>query len=134
MQRSVSVIESSLTPNINLTWVASFSDIFWIDASSESNIDLRFKQIAKAHNVPSESVLQWIADKNDWLLVYDNADGGYQIVERFLPPGNKGNIIITSRNKAFGRITTSANSLEVDKMKEEEAISLLLGSAMLGSD
>src|SRR6266850_2420025 len=134
MQRSVSVIESSLTPNINLTWMTSFSDIFWIDASSESNIDLRFKQIAKAYNVPSESVLQWIAGKNDWLLVYDNADCGYQMVERFLPQGNKGNIIITSRNKAFGRLTTSENSLEVDNMGEEEAISLLLRSAMPGSD
>src|ERR1700760_2494602 len=114
--------------------MTSFSDIFWIDASSESTIDLGFKQIAKANHVPPESTLQWIASKSDWLLVYDNADGGYQVTERFLPPGNKGNILITSRNKTFGRITTSENSLEVDNMGEEEAISLLLSSSMLGSN
>src|ERR1700760_4104212 len=112
----------------------SFSDIFWIDASSELNVVLGLKQIAQAHNISPESALQWIAAKNNWLLVYDNADGGYQVTERFLPPGNKGNILITSRNKTFGRITTSENSLEVDNMGEEEAISLLLSSSMLGSN
>jgi hypothetical protein len=114
--------------------MTSFSDIFWIDASTESSIDLRLKQIAKAHNVPAETALNWIAGKDDWLLVYDNADGGYQVVERFLPPGKKGNILITSRNKAFGRITTSESSIEVDKMREEEAISLLQNSSMVGSE
>src|ERR1700759_2856339 len=49
------------------------------------------------------------------------------------PPGNKGNILITSRNKAFGRLTTNENSLEVGQMGEEEAISLLWKSSMLGS-
>src|SRR6266568_155682 len=98
--------------------MTSFSDIFWIDASSESNIDLRLKQIARAHGIESESVLEWIAAKGNWLLVYDNADGEYQVVEKFLPPGNQGNILITSRNKALGRLTTSENSLEVDKMEE----------------
>src|SRR6266478_5515088 len=113
--------------------MTSFSDVFWIDASSESNINLCLKQIAKAHNLPPESTLHWIASQSGWLLVYDNADGEYQVVERFLPPGNKGNILITSRNKAFGRFTTSQHSLEVDKMGQEEAISLLLESSMLNS-
>src|ERR1700759_3118572 len=49
------------------------------------------------------------------------------------PPGNKGNILITSRNKVFGRLTTNENSLEVGQMGEEEAISLLWKSSMLGS-
>src|ERR1700760_2928051 len=110
-----------------------FSNIFWIDASSESNIDLGLKQIAKAHHLPLESALQWIGSKSGWLLVYDNANGEYQVVERFLPPGNNGNILITSRNKAFGRLTTNENSLEVGQMGEEEAISLLWKSSMLGS-
>src|ERR1700760_4352808 len=100
--------------------MGSFSNIFWIDASSEHTIDFRLKQIAQAHNTSPESVLQWIASKSGWLLVYDNADGEYHVVERFLPPGNKGNILITSRNKALGRLTTSESSLEVDRMGEEE--------------
>ncbi|KAF8333765.1 hypothetical protein F5887DRAFT_1257539 [Amanita rubescens] len=112
-----------------------FSDIFWIDASSESTIDLRLKQIAQANGGTAEatpsagSALKWISKKLNWLMVYDNADGGYQIVEKFLPPGDGGNILITSRNLELMRITE--NSIEVLEMGEEEALSLLSKSARL---
>ena len=92
-------------------------------------------QIAHANNALNEakqstrSVLQWISQRTNWLMVYDGADGHYQIVEKFLPPGNGGNIVITSRNGGLKRI--SLKSLEVVKMAEEEAISLLLKSAEL---
>ncbi|KAF8324734.1 hypothetical protein F5887DRAFT_1288641 [Amanita rubescens] len=112
-----------------------FSDIFWIDASSESTIDLRLKQIAQANSgtagaaSSAASALKWISKKLNWLMIYDNADGGYQIVERFLPPGNGGNILITSRNLELMRITEK--SMEVLEMGEEEALSLLSKSARL---
>ena len=112
-----------------------FSDIFWIDASSESTIDLRLRQIARENNGPPKAVssaasaLRWISEKSNWLVVYDNADGRYQIVEKFLPPGNRGNILITSRNLELVRVTE--NSLEVLNMGEEEALSLLSKSARL---
>ncbi|KAF8351764.1 P-loop containing nucleoside triphosphate hydrolase protein [Amanita rubescens] len=112
-----------------------FSDIFWIDASSESAIDLRLRQIAQANNAPPEVVssaahtLKWISKKSNWLMVYDNADGGYEVVEKFLPPGNGGNILITSRNFEVCRITEE--SMEILEMEEEEALSLLSKSARL---
>ena len=112
-----------------------FSDIFWIDASSESTIDLRLRQIAQENDGPAKAIssvasaLRWISEKSNWLMIYDNADGGYQIVEKFLPPGNRGNILITSRNLELVRITE--NSMEVLDMAEEEALSLLSKSARL---
>ncbi|KAF8345239.1 P-loop containing nucleoside triphosphate hydrolase protein [Amanita rubescens] len=112
-----------------------FSDIFWIDASSESMIDLRLKQIAQANSGTAEaassasSVLKWISKTSNWLMIYDNADSGCHVVERFLPPGNEGNILITSRNLELMRITE--NSVEVIEMGEEEALSLLSKSARL---
>src|SRR6266576_4976477 len=112
-----------------------FSDIFWIDASSESTIDLILKQIAQANSGTAEaassasSALKWISKKFNWLLIYDNADGGCHVVERFLPPGNGGNILITSRNVELMRVTE--NSVEVLEMREEEALSLLSKSAKL---
>ena len=112
-----------------------FSDIFWIDASSETTIDLRLRQIAKENNGPAEAVssaayaLKLISEKPNWLVIYDNADGGYQIVEKYLPRGNKGNILITSRNLELVRVTE--NSMEVLDMGEEEALSLLSKSARL---
>src|SRR6266550_4805259 len=112
-----------------------FSDIFWIDASSESTIDLRLRQIAQANKAPPEAVssaasaLKWISEKPNWLLIYDNADGGYQIVERFFPSGKGGNILITSRNIELNRI--AEDSMEVFDMGEEEALSLLFKSAKM---
>ncbi|KIL55166.1 hypothetical protein M378DRAFT_649133, partial [Amanita muscaria Koide BX008] len=47
-------------------WKIWFSDIFWIDASSEHTIDLCLKQIALKYKMDAalsaESVLEWIAD------------------------------------------------------------------------
>ena len=61
-------------------------------------------------------------------MIYDGADGHYQTVEKFLPPG-RGNILITSRNVGLKRITLT--SLKVLHMVEEEAASLLLKLASL---
>ncbi|KIL65149.1 hypothetical protein M378DRAFT_38361, partial [Amanita muscaria Koide BX008] len=109
-----------------------FSDIFWIDASSEHTIDLCLRQIAQKYKVdatPSaESALEWISDRNDWLMVFDNAGGGYKVVEKFIPSGNGGSILITSRDRNLARIT-SGSCLEVTEMGEDEAIVLLLKSA-----
>ena len=64
-------------------------------------------------------------------MVYDGADGDYSVVENFLPPGNAGNIVITSRNIGLKRFALGNNSMEVHGMENEEAVSLLLKSAML---
>ena len=114
-----------------------FSDMFWIDASSENSIELALMQIAQAHNISQEgkpsatSALQWISKRANWLIVYDSADGHYSVIEKFLPPGSGGNVLITSRNPGLKRITLDKNSLEVIDMTNEEGISLLLKSAML---
>ena len=102
-----------------------FSHIFWIDSSSEDAVDLSLKKIAKANNVedPSASAaLDWISGRSSWLMVFDNADGGYQVVEKFLPPGKSGNILITSRDKGLERVALDKNSLEVQQMEQQEPI------------
>ena len=62
-------------------------------------------------------------------MVYDGADGHYSVVEKLLPPGNGGNILITSRNVGLKRLTL--DSLHVLDMADAEAVHLLLKSAML---
>ncbi len=64
-------------------------------------------------------------------MVYDGADGHYSIVEDFLPPGNGGNVMITSRNIGLKRLASNKNSMEIHGMEDEDAISLLLKSGML---
>src|SRR6266576_3723279 len=112
-----------------------FSNILWLDASSEATIELGLMQIAHANNAPPEAkpsagaVLKWISQKTKWLVVYDGADGHYSVVEKFLPPGNGGNIMITSRNVGLKRLTL--DSVNVLHMADDEAVPLLLKSAML---
>ena len=92
-------------------------------------------QIGQANNASQEAkqsagiVLQWISLRTNWLIVYDGADGHYQTVEKYFPPGNEGNILITSRNVGLKRITM--DSMQVLNMAKEEAVSLLLKSAGL---
>ena len=94
-------------------------------------------QIAHANNTPQEikqsagSVLRWISQGSNWLMVYDGADGDYPVVEKYLPPGNGGNILITSRHDRLKRITLDKNSVKVVDMTDEDAASLILKSAML---
>src|SRR6266550_2810353 len=112
-----------------------FSDIYWLDASSEASIELGLRQIAHAKNAPGEVkwspiyALEWISQGSKWLMVYDSADGHYSVVEKFLPPGIGGNVLITSRNVKLKRLTL--DSVNVLDMTDDEAVSLLLKSAML---
>ncbi|KAF8338648.1 hypothetical protein F5887DRAFT_1160736 [Amanita rubescens] len=112
-----------------------FSDILWIDASSEATIEVGLIQIAHANNAPPEAkqsagdALKWISHRSKWLMIYDGADGHYSVIEKFLPPGNGGNIMITSRNVGLKRLTL--DSMIVLDMADDEAVPLLLKSAML---
>ena len=82
-----------------------------------------------------ESVLQWISlFQEEWLIVFDNADAPPpEVVEKFIPPGNGGNILITSRNRSMGRIVSFENIIEIKEMEEADAIALLLKSSHLAS-
>ena len=122
-----------------MTSTCRFSHVFWIDASSEDTISLGLKAIcahpdAKAAgiSVSSRSALIWIASlQGKWLLVFDNADGAPEVVEKVIPSGSQGNILVTSRNRSLGRVTSYENTLEVDQMAEQEAISLLVKASHL---
>jgi len=122
-----------------MTSTCRFSHVFWIDASSEDTISLGLKGLCShpeakvaGVSVSSQSALTWIGSlQSEWLLVFDSANGAPEVVEKFIPPGSKGNVLVTSRNQSLGRVTSYENSLEVDQMAQEEAISLLLKASHL---
>jgi tetratricopeptide (TPR) repeat protein len=113
--------------------------VFWIDASSLESITMSLKGIfslfaAQASGVdgPVESALQWISCiQEEWLIIFDNADEPPEVVAKFIPPGSRGNILITSRNPAMGRIIAFENSIQINEMEELEAMSLLLKASCL---
>ncbi|KAF8156917.1 P-loop containing nucleoside triphosphate hydrolase protein, partial [Crassisporium funariophilum] len=110
------------------------SKVFWVDASSTDTITLSLKAISGNADTSALSTLQQIAALEDeWLLVFDNANGGPEVVEKFLPPESKGNILITSRNLALQRITLVENSLGLPEMAKADAVILLQKSSGLVS-
>ena len=111
-----------------------------MDSSSVETIEENIKSIAdhpfaKAAGVERSvrSAIQWLSYADHaWLLIFDNADGDPDTIGKYVPPGMRGNILFTSRNRMMGHHVLSSNArIEVEEMTEEQAISLLLKSAML---
>ena len=66
------------------------------------------------------------------MIVFDNADTLLPSeLEAFFPPGQWGNILITSRNFNMKCLTLPENSLEVMEMEENDAVALLLKASCL---
>jgi hypothetical protein len=81
----------------------------------------------------AKSVLQWISGiQKEWLIVFDNADDlSPDVMAKFIPSGNRGNILITSRNRSMGRLIAFENVIEINEMEEADAITLLLKASCL---
>src|SRR5258708_7081742 len=107
----------------------SFTDQFFVDASTTETIDMTLKTIATTRRIgdSSQDALKWFAGKQEpWLLFFDNADDPKIDLNKFLPKCNHGNIVITSRNpglRGYGQ------HFQVSDMDETEAVELLLKSA-----
>ena len=68
-----------------------------------------------------------------WLLILDNADDPSLDISQYFPVGNRGSIIVTSRNPEC-RCHATVGSRELREMESDEAINLLLRSGDLPSD
>ena len=102
------------------SFLDSFSHLFWVDASSEESMEMSLRGISSLSAAQNsgvddyvDSVHQWISFlQENWLIVFDNADvPSPEVVEKFIPPGNRGNILITSRNRSMGRIVSFENRI-----------------------
>jgi len=132
--------EADPTLNSEISIAFSFPFVFWIDASSIGTITQGLKGIC---NLPAaqpsgldgspESALHWIGLlEESYILVFDNADVlSPAELEGYLPPGRRGNILITSRNSTMRNLTSPENSLEVNEMEKNDAIELLLKASYL---
>ena len=68
-----------------------------------------------------------------WLLILDNADGEPNEIARYLPSGNRGSVIITSRNPNMQLVPHDAFA-EIERMEERDAIVLLAKTACRPSE
>ncbi|KAL9113982.1 MAG: hypothetical protein Q9187_007548 [Circinaria calcarea] len=105
-----------------------FWGIFWIDASSSETVKQGFLGIARSCGFEAdfEAVKRWLSNYPDpWLLIIDNADDPSEDVSRYFPAGNRGTVLLTTRNPDC-TIHATVGSYELSQMEPEEAITLLL--------
>jgi tetratricopeptide (TPR) repeat protein len=69
-----------------------------------------------------DKVRLWLGHNKDWLLVFDNAENPSDL-DDFLPQGETGHVIITSRRHDWDGV---AEHVDVEVMKPDEAIEFLL--------
>src|SRR6266566_3030647 len=109
--------------------------ILWVNATFRETLIEGFVNIARLLALPAKDehdqnimvaiVQQWLANHNEWLLIMDNADDSILVTE-FLPRGDNGHILLTTREQAWGSV---AHNFAVKKMAEIEGILFLLRRA-----
>ncbi|KAJ7278409.1 hypothetical protein C8J57DRAFT_1465518 [Mycena rebaudengoi] len=109
-----------------------FTDVFFLDASTVDTIKSGLKNIALAHSIGSrdEDASRWLASRRDeWLVIFDNADDPSIDLFHYFPQSSSGNILITSRNPKLHVHAPDAHH-HISDMEEEDAVKLLLASAV----
>jgi hypothetical protein len=114
------------------------SDIFWIDATSESTLKADFALLSYVLDPATSSALELdarvtnvrraLADREDpWLMVFDNYDDPQSYnIKKFIPDNKLGMVIVTSRHKDAESLASPETRLELTGLNENEAIQLLL--------
>ena len=116
---------------MKLTLFLRFWGIFWIDASTSVTIQQGFRGIAQQCGLDADPdvVKRWISNiQQHWLLIIDNADNPDMDISTIFPVGNRGSILVTTRNPHC-RIHATVGSHELGKMGLEEGVELLLRAA-----
>ena len=114
------------------TLLFSFSDIFYVDATTEQTLQTDFEVIAPEHAKRTvDASLRWLASRVDrnWLLLFDNADNIDLKLKKYFPSCSSGNILITTRNRELRHYTAKDADADVKGMCLEDAINLLLHQA-----
>lgn len=108
-----------------------YRGIFWIDASSYSNAENSYAELGSLFGKGRTAAAgrYWLSTfPRPWLLVVDNADDPMLDLSSIMPPGNAGQILITTRNPDFVSFST-IKPIRLTNMDPDEAIELLLRSA-----
>lgn len=105
--------------------------MFWIDASSDENVESAYADIGvqAGRGATKASAMHWLSQsKLPWLLVLDNADDPDIDISAYYPSEGNGSILITTRNPNAVEHATVGH-LRFRGMEPAEAVRLLLKAA-----
>lgn len=114
---------------------SSFWGIFWIDGKSEQTMRHAFSNVAKIGGVePNElAAKNWLANlAYPWLLLIDNADDPNMDLQNHFPTGERGFILVTTRNpsnRTLGTVGEKFYDFDKEKLDGDESNELLLKAA-----
>ncbi|KAL3450886.1 hypothetical protein BJX65DRAFT_322376 [Aspergillus insuetus] len=115
--------------------VVRYWGIFWIDGSSRESAKHSFAEIARIGGTEqnNKAAKYWLSNlSKPWLLLIDNADDPDIDVMDFIPAGERGVILITTKNPTVvGNCTQGTHLLHFERLENEEARELLLVSAAI---
>ena len=106
----------------------SFSDVFFIDASTAQTVNTSMTNIALSNEIgeTADDTVIWLTEKREnWLLLFDNADDPKLDLSPFFPSCSHGNILITTRNHEMCVHAPDFN-YNVGSLTPEDARDLLL--------
>ena len=106
---------------------SDFGAYFGIDASSTESLERGYLQVAKVCGLEPhvDAVKQWLSNISEsWALILDNADDPRLDISPYFPVGNRGIILITTRNPDC-QIHATVGSYELDAMEADEAVTLI---------
>ena len=111
----------------NILLSSSCTRRYMIDASSKKSIEESFEAIGGDIDIQGDPtvVRRWLSRlKEEWVLLFDNADDPSVPLQSFFPISQHGNILITTRNADFRTLAPNC-SLEVSTLEKMVAIELL---------
>ncbi len=116
-------------------YASEYRAVFWIGAETFEQILSDVLGIADLLQLPElkdadqqyivATVRRWLTTHDRWLLVWDNLED-IGLLQRWLPLGMQGSILITTRRQALGTLT---QGIDLTPMAREEAMLLMLRRA-----
>lgn len=109
---------------------ARFWGIFWVDVGTKLAAEAHFSDIADILGCPktidgARKALSNLPSSKRWLLVLDNADDLRTDYHAFVPSGDRGAILMTSRNHECHNIATDNDFEELYHLNKDECRELL---------
>src|SRR5207248_5408245 len=96
--------------------------VLWVQANTSEALLSNFVALAGVLDLPEkdareqqitvQAVKRWLESHSGWLLIFDNADD-LAMVRGYLPEGNTGHILLTTRAQAMGGL---ARKIELNTM------------------
>ncbi|KAG9120847.1 hypothetical protein FRC07_003496 [Ceratobasidium sp. 392] len=112
-----------------------WTDIVFVDATTEDTAVKSLMDFAKAKKIGEThtDTIEWLgARREQWLMVFDNADDPSLDIRNFFPSGDHGSILVTTRISQLALLAQGSEPEgNVLSMDPGEALELLLKTARL---